>query len=192
MLGEVVPILGIAFDLAAIIQTWTNDNETLDQITRLRTQIPGNVETLRRGLQTNLSSLEDMIGDETIQDSLRKLLRFRKPSQDPPGGPGSRSVLACRILGTIQQMPNIPFMIFARLLGKEQSDEGNNEYSVEMMPTTHVTKLSQMPLTACVIDQAYERFPSRPEPADTKVSYPAWAQEKSIHILREMTNLLLQ
>ncbi|KAF5989663.1 putative FG-GAP repeat protein [Fusarium bulbicola] len=172
MLGEVVPFLGIAFDLAAIIQTWTNNNETLGQIARLRTQILENVETLRRGLQTSLLSLEDMIGDETIQDSLRKLLRFRKPSQDPPGGPGSRSILACRVLGTMQQLPKTPLMVFARLLGKEQSDAEDNEYSVEMMPTAHVTKLSQMPLTASVIDQAYERYPGRPEPTDTESLTP--------------------
>ena len=118
MLGKAIPVLSIAVDVTSIVTTWTSSNETLEKIKKLKTDLLTNVEAFRQAVRKYQKSLEDQIGDIALQKSLAKLLRLRKP----PGPPMSPEE-SCKILGLMQGMIGIGFLVFATLIRGDHEDE---------------------------------------------------------------------
>ena len=193
MLGKAIPVLSIAVDVASIVTTWTSSNETLEKITKLKTELWGNVEAFRQAVRTYQKSLEDQIGDVALRESLAKLLRLRKP----PGPPMSPQE-SCKVLGLMQGMIGIDFLVFATLIGDDHEDEAekgtknkteikiedkiqkrledktdhktDNNYAAEFITKADVLELSQKPMCAPVLDSVYERYPDSKSSEGGKVS----------------------
>ena len=193
MLGKAIPVLSIAVDVTSIVTTWTSSNETLEKITKLKTDLLANVEAFRQAVRTYQKSLEDQIGDIALQKSLAKLLRLRKP----PGPPMSPKE-TCNILGLMQGMIGIDFLVFATLTGGDHEDKAekrtknkteiniedmiqkrledktdhktDNKYAAEFITKADVLKFSQKPMCAPVVDSVYERYPDSKSSEDEKVS----------------------
>ena len=181
MLGKAIPVLSIAVDVTSIVTTWTSSNETLEKITKLKNNLLANLEAFRQAVRTYQKSLEDQIGDVALQKSLAKLLRLRKP----PGPPMSPEE-SCKILGLMQGMIGIDFLVFATLLRGDHEDkaengtnnktevkiedkmqkrledkteyETGNRYAAEFITRADVLELSQRPMCAPVVDSVYERY----------------------------------
>lgn len=165
VLGKAVPILSVVIDVESIITTWTSSNETLKQVGKLKNDILGSVDAFRQAVRSHQSSLEDQIGNIALQNSLRKLLRLRRFPPGPPCGPED----ACKMLGLMQEMVGITFLVFANLQGDTHEDPTENKYVTEIMPEADVLQLSQMSMCAPVVDSVYERYPD-PQASDDTVS----------------------
>ena len=193
ILRKAIPVLSIAVDVTSIVTTWTSSNETLEKITKLKTDLLANVEAFRQAVRTYQKSLEDQIGDIALQKSLAKLLRLRKP-QGPPMSPEE----SCKILGLMQGMIGIGFLVFLILirgdhedkaekgtnnktetkiedkiqerLGDETDHETYNKYAAEFITEADVLQLSQRPMCAPVVDSVYERYPDSKASEAEKIS----------------------
>jgi len=190
MLGKAIPVLSIAIDVTSIVTTWTSSNETLEKITKLKSDLLANVEAFRQAVKTYQKSLEDQIGDIALQRSLAKLLKLRKP-QRPPVSPEE----CCKMLGLMQDMIGVGFLVFSTLIGDDHEDEAEKKtknntevkiedkaqeeldektphktYAAELITEADVLKLGQMPMCAPVVDSVYERYPDPESSEDDKVS----------------------
>ena len=185
MLRKAIPVLIIAVDVTSIVTTWTSSNETLEKITKLKTDLLANVEAFRQAVRTYQKGLEDQIGDIALQKSLAKLLRLRKP----PGPPMSPEE-SCKILGLMKGMIGIDFLVFATLIRGDYEDkaekgtnnkaeikiedktdhEPDNKYAAEFITEADVLQLSQRPMCAPVVDSVYERYPDSKASEAEKIS----------------------
>lgn len=199
MLGKAIPVLSIAVDIGSIVSTWTNNNETLQQASKLKSNIAENAKAFSQAVKSFQSSLEEQVGNAALRDSLKKLLRLRKSPPKPPMGPET----ACKILDQMQQMKNIPLKMFityepsqsqegtdkalplaeANVLpgdGHEQEEQSgpsyDGSYTVEILQKEHVLQLSHKPMCAPVVDSIYEQYPKSPdsddEPQDPQPQQP--------------------
>ena len=159
MLGKTLPIINIAIDVASIVTTWTNNNETLEQAGKLKSDILQSTAEILKVVQEYQAALKNLFGDQTLQSSLRKLLRLPRPAPRPPGGPPDDLEKACRMFKMMQQMPDTSLMVFAALQGDAHDDPIENQYITELIPETHVQQLSQMLASAPVVDAVYELHP---------------------------------
>src|SRR4051812_34107219 len=99
MLGKAIPVFSIAVDVASIVSTWTNNNETLQQTNKLKGDISANASAFRQAVKTFQLSLEEQLGNPALRDSLKKLLRLRKSPPKPPMRPED----SCKMIDQMQQ-----------------------------------------------------------------------------------------
>ena len=159
LLGKALPVISIAVDVASIVNTWTNNNETLEQVGRLKSDILQTTAEFRKLVQQYQAALKDLFGDQTLQRSVRKLLKLPRPAPGPPGGPPDDPEKACKMFKMMEQMPDISLMVFAALQGDTHEDPTENKYITELLPESHLQQLSQMSASAPVVDAVYERHP---------------------------------
>lgn len=182
MLDKAIPVPSIAIDATSILSTWTNSNETLGKITKLRSDLSANVEAFREAVKSHKKTLEDQIGDITLQRELRKLLELRKPNR-PPLTPAE----SCVMRRLMQKKMGINFLMFISLISDGSRDEAETKtktnteaqiddnrlketYAAELFIAADLTRLSQMPICAPVVDSIYECYPDRESSEDDEVS----------------------
>ncbi|KAI9848052.1 MAG: hypothetical protein M1837_001154 [Sclerophora amabilis] len=166
MLGKTLPVISIVVDVASIVTTWTNNDETLENAAKLKSDILQSTAAFRRVVQEYLAALKDLFGDQMLQSSLRKLLRLPRPPPGPPGGPPDDPEKACLMFKMMEQMPDISLVVFAALQGDAHEDPTENNYMTELVPEADVQQLSQMSASAPVIDAVYERHPDVEQPPE--------------------------
>ncbi|WRT67077.1 uncharacterized protein IL334_004043 [Kwoniella shivajii] len=154
LLGKALPIASIVIDVVSIVNTWTSDNETLKQAENLQQKMKDSVKAFQDLVKEFNKILEDLLGDTTLRKSIQKLLRLAKKPPGPPDGPGG----ACAMLAFMQEMVNVPLLIFANLLNDQHQEAIDNEYVSEILPETHITQLSGMTITAPLVDLVFDQY----------------------------------
>jgi len=176
-LGKAIPVLSVAVDVVSIVETWTANNETLDQAKQLRGQLKTNIEAFRKAVKDYQSSIEAQLGPLKLRDTLRKLIRLGKKPPGPPLGPEG----ACKLFKFMEAALNVPLMMFVDILqgfkDKFTSDEDDEadmsklSYAAEAVRKEDVHDLSEKLMTAPVIDSVFERYPQDVDRQDDQVRY---------------------
>lgn len=159
-------MLGIAIDTASIIDTWTSDNQTLKEAEQLRRDIAESVGAFRDAVHQCRLMMEDLLGSQLLQKSLRKLIKLRRPPPGPPSGPEK----ACKLFALMKAMVGLPLLLFASLQRDDGKDGRENKYLAYLIPQADMVQLSEMPTTAPVVDSVYERYPNIEDLTDADVS----------------------
>ncbi|KAF5311586.1 hypothetical protein D9611_009485 [Ephemerocybe angulata] len=178
-LAKGVPVLSIVADVASIVSTWTSTNETLQQIDKLRKDLQANAALFRDAVSQLITDMEGLVGNRALQVTLRKLTRLRAAMPRRPGGPpgGIDPDQACKAIGLMKQMPDVPMLLFASLQNPDDNNDDShqpNKYLVEVMPKSDVLQLGELPICAPVVDSVYDKYPDmqsrreKEEPGDDK------------------------
>jgi hypothetical protein len=188
LLGKAIPVLSIAIDVVSIVNTWKSNNETLGNITKLKTDLSTNIQAFRDAVKAYQKTIEEELGNAALQQSLLKLLRLRKPP-----GPPMKPEDTCKAMGMMKSMIGVGFMLFVSLIGgytenkaedkskntgdlktedrnkqslEDKTDhKSENKYAAEFITKADVEALSQKPMCAPVVDSVYEKYPD-PKPSE--------------------------
>jgi hypothetical protein len=190
-LGKAIPVLSIALDVASIVETWTGNNETLDQAKQLQGQLKTNIEAFRKAVKDYQSSIEEQLGPLKLRDTLRKLIRLGK--KPPPAPPPLSPEGACKLFKSMEAALNVPLMMFVDILQgfkdkfisdeDDEADMSKLSYAAEAVRKEDVHDLSQKLMTAPVIDSVFERYPQDVDRQDDQVRWSSLSSQHSRLIL---------